>query len=106
MSEKKKYIRKYTEAQREDARERSRRYYAEHGTSTQMRYAEKTVQLHMVFNKEKEGDLLSLYEGGKPTGTRTKELLRELMRLRETQALWKRAAQILTEDADGESESK
>ena len=92
-----------SEEQKEKARQRTREYVQRTDYAAQRAYMARVMTVTAALNPEKDGDLIALFEEGKPVATQLKGMLRELIRLRETQALWKRAAQILTEDAsDGE----
>lgn len=65
------------------------------------KYYGKTVLVQIRINKETEQDILSLFDLEKPLATQAKDLFKELIRLRETQRLWKKAAAVLMEDDNG-----
>lgn len=65
------------------------------------KYYGKTVLVQIRINKETEQDILSLFDLEKPLATQAKDLFKELIHLRETQRLWKRAAAVLMEDDNG-----
>ena len=91
--------RKMSEEQKEKARQRTREYIERTGGASQKEYRKKVVMIQAILNQERDQDLLALFdfEGGESVSSQTKRLLRELIRLRETQRLWQKAAAILTE---------
>lgn len=96
--------RKISEATLKKNRERTARLKAENPEkyyASIRKYYNKTVLVQVRFNKETEQDLLSLFDLEKPLATQAKDLLKELIRLRETQRLWKKAAAVLMEDNNG-----
>jgi hypothetical protein len=101
LKPKKKRVR--TEREMEMAREYARQYRASgKAKESAIRNADKRVILQVVLHRGNDADLFELFEDGKPSSGQTKELLRELIRLRSTVGLWQKAAKVLSsEDIDG-----
>ena len=96
-----------TEEQKERARQYTREYVRKTDYAAQKAYRERTIFVGVTFNPVKDVDLMGLFESGRPNAGEIKSMLRELIHLRETKYLWRKAAQILTEDEpDGERESE
>ena len=95
-----------TEEQKERARQRTREYVERTGGAAPTAYRSRTIFVGVTFNPSKDEDLIGLFESGRPNAGEIKTMLRELIHLRETKYLWRKAAEILTEDEpDGERES-
>ena len=92
-----------SEEQMEKARQRTRDYVQRTGYAAQRAYLARSFMVTAALNREKDGDIIELFDEGAPVATQLKGMLRELIRLRSTVALWQKTAEILREDAaDGE----
>ena len=74
--------RKMSEEQKIKARERTAAYIQATGGAAQKAYRQRTVTIQAVLNPDKDGDILALFSDGEPRGAQLKEMLRELISLK------------------------
>ena len=74
--------RKMSEEQKIKARERTAAYIQATGGAAQKAYRQRTVTVQAVLNPDKDEDIISLFEAGRPVSVQLKNMLRELISLR------------------------
>ena len=74
--------RNMSEEQKIKARERTAAYIQATGGAAQKAYRQRVKQVMLTLNPDKDGDILALFSDGASKGAQLKEMLRELISLK------------------------